>query len=258
MGVLLSGADLCTEALSIIGKASVYERAPDKAILTKALRKLDLLVSHVEGAHRLWHVVPNDQIVPILAGQQTYDLNQILSDRLMVVDYAWLRIFNTSDQTRWNDYGDVPGGLKLGRRWEYEVAARNQPAYGNPCVVYVDGKADAARMFIDRVPQVPEIVPPATEPDLTTNLAIVLRGSMFSPNIDQAGPVDATHEFPVAMQSWLIHALAYDLGNGPITTLEERRLTRIEKDRERLWNELMRWSNREKAKRARFTTFRRV
>lgn len=200
MSRILSINEVCERALRKIGVFSINDSAAPPAAMEEARWWLDMVVGHIAATQRRWWLVPDTKAVTLAAGTVKYPVTTALAepDGVLHIVSAWrVALADTTNRA------EVP----ILRRQEWEERAR------------AGGTGDPEAIWVDRV-DVPTIhVHPTPASPVNYRLEVVYH--RFAPDLSpRAG---RSHAPLTGMrQSWnlaLVHALAAEIGNGPVRKL---------------------------------------
>ena len=226
MAEKLSAGGVAEQALRLIGAFTANDSAADPAEYEVAISALDMLVAELTGRHKFWWLVPATQTVALTAGKATYSLAALLEPKLEFYERAYLV------------RSGLDSPLDLVRRSVYdEIADKTQT--GTPGMVYVE-RADNPTAYVAPVPG-------------SSGLSLKLVGQRYAPDI-AAERGAAPHLFPASWQRYLSHALAADIGNGPVRTLTKSRRDDFREVAKTAFAGLAAFSSREQIDRARFVS----
>lgn len=229
---LLSIREICERSLRKIGSYSINDDGARAEEMEEAQQWLDLIVGHLTGRRRTWWLVPVNATIPLVAGQASYTLDQTLfpDAGMQFAISAWSR--NLADGRR----EEVP----IKRRQEWEELPLLNP--GQPSAVYISR---------DRIPTL-RLYP--VQPNPVTH-ALDLTYQRFSADIT-ARSVNAA--MPDVRETWnlyLITALAYELGNGPVRKLPQDEVREMKAAATDLLADLEAYDAHEQANEPRRTAF---
>lgn len=224
----VTALDVATRALRYVSSYAPYDVSPDQAELGVALECLDDLLAEKVGTEDLWYFVPDTQNVTLTAGESTYLLNTVTNSDLQFIKEV--QVF----------YNGVEVEVELIRRAQYEeLRDSGQLSTGDkPKYVYIERK-DNPKMMVLPAP-------------VLAGYSLKMWGQKYSPDVTQKnGKVDT--EFPKAWGRCLALELAVDIGSGPVVTLQQGHIDRLEGRMTRIQKLLQTFNNKENVRRPRFT-----
>lgn len=224
MSVLLSSAKLATEALRNVGKVSPYDNTVDPESLEITLLRLDLLIAELVGTEEIHWFVPVDQQFALTVDETEYELNTKLSTPIQFVQHVFL--------------------VRNGREIELDQVRRSEL----DARVAAENPEEGFKVYVERDddPMLYTFFTPI-EGDI-----LLIRGQKYASNLT-ANHGSVPHGFPTAWQRSIILQLAADIGSGPIVTLPDNELNRLEKKAGTAFRRLMSFNNRENVRKPRYT-----
>ena len=225
MSVTLSPSAIAILALRRIRSVSPFETGGEGPHLAIALEHLGMVVAELAGTERLWWMTTTDVPVPIVAGQQDYDLAGILTpDPQDIIRAAWI-----DEQQRRH-----PLCLYRLIEWD-EIDDRAYTEAARPEGVYVERSATSTM----------RLYPIPTE-DGTIHLTV----QQVASDISNGGP--DTADLPAAWQRYFVLALSAEIGSGPIERLSETEIGRLNNQANQTKNILLARHRKENVARPRF------
>lgn len=230
---LLTAAKIAEGALQRIGAFASHDEAPDPDELEIALGKLDLIVGELAGVMTCYWLVPDEFVMPLVAGQSDYNLLTALGS-----DYP-----DEGLQFPLSAYLQYPPTVppSTTRRVPIEIVRRRTFLAHDQ----LDQGGYPEEIYIDRLD------PPTLRTFRTINLpgyAIVLHYQTYA--ADQTASEGAhKHGLPAAWQRWAEIATACDIGDGPVRRIKPDALGRLKQEREMALIRLRSFNNREKSTR---------
>lgn len=213
----LTAKDIADRALQRIGAFPATQSQADAGELRRALQWLDMLLNDV-GAKRpiagRWSLLD----IPLEAGVGDYDLADYVG---AAGDAQHVFSVNVVDGN-----GRVTPATML---WEEEAAEKDLNQKGSPCSVVVTR---------DIYPQI-KVYPEPVQADVDNGRVLRLRLQTYAEAIDYTGIADSDPGLRPGWYLWASNALAYEIGNGPVRRLNEDELTRIQKDANTGWADLL-------------------
>jgi hypothetical protein len=224
--VALTAAGIIEDALRLIGVLSPYDTAPEPEHYDIGLRQFDLMVAQLAVTQSIWYFDSGAVRVPLAAGQQSYDLDALITSDVQIVREATLV------------RGNHRTTMTLIRQREFDERRSD-----------TDG---CNEVYITRTSRPIMYVVP-TPSDSTA--FIELRGQGFTRNLtENKGQV--AHDFEKPWESMLYYGLALMLGSGMIITLDVGRLQYIKAMYDDMLHNLMVRAGSENVKKARFVKMR--
>lgn len=196
MAGALTIGQICERALRRIGSYAINDDGARQVEIEEARYWLDLIVGHVAARRRTWWLVPQTAALTLLAGQSSYPLAASLGTLAGVQHVVDVWAIDTqSGQKR---------AVTIARRDEWDA---RQPSESDlPAMVYVDRTDD------------PTLHVWPTPPD-NPRFTLAVTFQRFSTDMRQG---QLSTGMPDLRQTWnlyLITALAYEIGNGPVRKL---------------------------------------
>lgn len=238
MSRLLSINEVCERALRKIGAFSINDAGADAASMEEARWWLDMVVGHIAATNRRWWLVPDTVPVTLTAGTAIYPVTTAIGSAAAVgilhVVSAW-RVSLTDESDR------VPVSILRRREWEEREGAGDAGLVDG---IYVD-RADIPTIRVHRTPADP----------VGHRLDVVYH--RFAPDLS---PRAGRAHVPLAglRQSWnlaLVHALAAEIGNGPVRKLPGDEVRDMQQTARRLLNDLDAYDAHEQANEPRRVEF---
>lgn len=228
MSRVLTVSEICERALRKIGVVSINDSAAPGGYVDEARWWLDMVVGHIVAKQRRWWMVPVSHAVTLTAGQAEYPAATSLGEAagIMHVVSVWrVSLTDASDRAE----------VTIMRRseWEGREAAGST---GIPEAVYVD-RADKPTIRVHPTPSAP----------ILHQLEVVYHrfGPDYSPRVSNPNmPLDAMR------QTWnlaIVHALAAEIGNGPIRKLPADEVRDLQLTAKRLLDDLDAYDAHEQA-----------
>lgn len=196
----LSVTEICERALRKIGEFSINDSAAGAQQMEETRWWLDMVVGHIAAKQRRWWLVPATAPITLVAGQATYPVPPALGEAQGILHMisAWrVALADTTNRE------EVP--LLRRREWEER---QNPGGSGDPECIWVD-RTDVPTISVHPTPMAP----------INYRLEVVYH--RFAPDLS---PRSGRSHVPLAgvRQAWnlaLVHALAAEIGNGPIRKL---------------------------------------
>lgn len=231
MAKLFSAREIATLALRKIGVVSGLDTASSEGKVQIALQHLDLILAHKAGTSRIWSLVPQSATFSYTADAESVNVTSLLGSG------------NQLDLFRHAYNDDTDQEITLLRRAEFDQyrSAGTNP-YPSGDVLYIAGDGDDSyTAYLRPVP--------------TAAKTIRITGQRFSATVSAASNSNSAvaHGFDTAFQLWMVSALAYITGDGPLARMPEDRLARFNEDAARYWIELTSRRGLGQTKAARFT-----
>lgn len=196
MPALLSIGQICELALRKIGSYAINDDGAREVEMEVTRHWLDLIVGHVAARRRTWWLVPETGTITLLPRQSEYALAAAVGATEGVQHVVDVWAVETASGQR--------SMVTIARRDEWDA---RQPSESQvPQMVYVDRTSD---------PQI-HVWPTPPDPARHT-LAVTFQ--RFSTDMRQGR---ITQDMPDLRQTWnlyLVTALAYEIGNGPVRKL---------------------------------------
>lgn len=221
---LLEIREICERALRKIGAYSINDEGAEATQMEEARRWLDLIVGHLTARRRTWWLVPETALLTLQAGRTEYPLRELLPGAPQVqhaIAVSWRERIGGRTE-------DMP----LARRFEWD--ARQPKQAGRPELVYVDR---------DRMPVLYLHPAPAAPP--THDLLLTFQ--RFAADMTRGAPTTPMPDLRETWNLYLITALAYELGNGPVRKLPGDEVREMAGMAERLLGDLEAYENHEQA-----------
>jgi hypothetical protein len=230
--VTLEIRQVCELALQKIGAFSINDAAASAEELERARSWLDMVVGHMCAQRRRWWLVENTGTVTLAAGINSYVLPTALgvaADSIEFVIGAWRVQVDGPER--------VPFDLMRRQEWE----ATTRLTSGPPNQGYID-RATTPTLYVNPVPS-----------DLSYNLDVVWQS--FSPDLVSTS---AATPLPKIRRAWnfaLVHALAAEIGDGPIRKLPADEVKGMRDTAKRLLADLDAYEDQEHADEPRRTEY---
>jgi hypothetical protein len=238
MSRVFSINEVCERALRKIGVFSINDSAAPAFAMEEARWWLDMVVGHIAAKQRRWWLVPDTAVVTLVAGTSEYPVTTTLgageADGVMHLISAW-RVSLTDPSDR------VEVDIVRRRMWEEREGAGTT---GLAEMIWVD-RVKAAKIHLHHVPADP----------VSHRLEVVYH--RFAPDLSpRAG---RSHVALTGMrESWnlaLVHALAAEIGNGPVRKLPGDEVKDMQATANRLMNDLDAYDAHEQANEPRRVEF---
>lgn len=234
MPQLLTIRQVCERALRKIGAYAINDEGASAEEMTVAQEWLDLVVGHVTGRQRTWWLVPETVTISLTAGQTSYALGSTTLPGVDVQHAISVRARKLID-------GRMEP-IEISRREEWDARDTTQGA-GEPQMVYVSREAPQPTLFIHPAPPDP----------LTHDLALTYQ--RFSTDMKAASVNTPLPDLRPTWNLYLITALAYELGNGPVRKLPGDEVKEMKDAAAVLLADLEAYDNHEQANEPRRTAF---
>lgn len=229
---LLEIREVCERALRKIGSYSINDDGARAEEMEEAQKWLDLIVGHLTGRRRTWWLVPGNATIPLVAGQSSYTLDQtLLPDAGM--QFAISAYARTLADGRREE-------VTIARRQEWEGLPLLNP--GPPVAVYISR---------DRIPTL-RVYP--VQPNPVTH-ALDLTYQRFSADITARSVNSPMPDVRETWNRYLITALAYELGNGPVRKLPQDEVREMDAKAAELLADLEAYDAHEQANEPRRTAY---
>lgn len=228
MSRLLTVNEVCERALRKIGEFPINDTAAPGPQMDEARWWLDMVVGHIAATKRRWWLVPSTAAITLTPGTVEYPVASALGEArgILHIISAW-RVSLTDP----SDREEV--AILRRREWEERTGAGTT---GIPESVYVD-RTDTPTIRLHPTPAAPiqhrlEVVYHRFAPDLTPR-----SGRSHTP-------------MEGLRQSWnlaLVHALAAEIGNGPVRKLPGDEVRDMQDTARRLLDDLDAYDAHEQA-----------
>lgn len=230
MATLFSAREIATLALRKAGIVSPQDTAASEDKLLIALKFLDTILSEKSGSGRLWFLVPQSLTFSYTADAASVDITSLLgSTRIDMFRAAY------------ND--DTDDEITLLREADFQTI-KNGGALpftsGRNLYIASDGDGTYTAYML---------------PAPTAALTVRITGQTLTPAVAGAtqSSSELAHGFEMSWQRWMIHALAHDVGDGPLARLPEERLNRFMGIANESWAKLNGYRSGGQRKAVRFT-----
>lgn len=229
---LLEIREICERALRKIGSYSINDQGAIAEEMDEARHWLDLIVGHITSRKRTWFLVPASATIALMPGQTAYPLSG-LGTADSPVQFAIAAFLREIDSGRAHE-------LPLARRLEWEAREPHNP--GPPVLAYVDRSREPTLL----------LHPPP--PDNVLH-EVVLTYQRFSADWTRGANTAPAPDLRESWNLYLITALAYELGNGPVRKLPADEVREMGERARELLKELDDYEMHEQANEPRRTSF---
>ena len=216
---------VCELALQKIGSFSINDTGARANEMERAREWLDMVVGHICATQRRWWMVENTGSVVLQDGVDSYSLAASLgvpSESIEFVIGVW----------RTQPTGGERVPVEIMRRQEWE--ARTILSGGPPAQVYID-RSNTPTMLVSPVPAAP----------ISYGLDLVWQS--FVPDLTSGPETTKLSKIRKAWNLALVHALAAELGDGPIRKLPADEVRDMQRTATRLLDDLDAYENLEHA-----------
>lgn len=222
---LLEVREICELALRKIGSFSINDAGAQAVEIDVARQWLDLLVGHVTSKRRSWWMVPETALITLIGGQDEYPLATALPGGGQQVQHAITVLSRYRQDGRTKE-------LPISRRSDWDARQPMEP--GEPWMVYIDR---------DRQPILRVYPAPATPP--THDLQLTFQ--RFSTDLTLGSRTKPMPDFRETWNLYLVTALAYEIGNGPVRKLPADEVREMRESAEALLIDLETFDAQEQA-----------
>lgn len=234
---LLTVREICERALRKIGEYSIIDQGADAAAMEEARYWLDMVIGHITADQRTWWLVPDTFSFTLTKDAASFDLLDQMATAAPEAGVQFpIEMFVASPSSARFE------PVEIVRRQAYEEI-QDKARGGRPEIVYID-RRNTPTAYLWPVPDQDgysaRLVAQAYVSDLT-------KAKTVNPEF--------TFEARRAWNLYIVTALAYEIGSGPVRTLPDAEVARLEKRSKGLLEELWAYDNHEQANSPKLVAF---
>ncbi|CAB4144089.1 hypothetical protein UFOVP469_11 [uncultured Caudovirales phage] len=243
MSRLLSTAEIIDRALRKIGQFPTRSSGARADDVDETRYWLDMIVGHQSARQRCWWLVPATATFNLVAGQEAYDLAAALGGTQAPNGVEFVIAVVLYNRTTGTDIHEVP----IARRTEWELRRfpnRDRSPDASPWEwseardptvgADVAGQPSLCHVTRDQAPTIHF----APVPDANTDYGVRVVFQSYSPDFTRAAADERILNLRTTWNLWLVTALAYEIGNGPVRKLPADEVRGMKQDAINLRGEL--------------------
>lgn len=266
MAIIMSVEQICERVLRKIGSWAITSSGPREREITETRYWLDMVIGHEASRQRTWWLIGSAATFPLQIGVDSYDLTTVLGAQapdgiqfpvmavlynpVTGVDVHELPLVRGQEWERRNLGPDVVenGAEPNNLLWLPEPPMGTSPAIPTvPMFVYIDR---AQKPTLRCYP-----APAAITEDPTQTYSIRIQFQSFAPDMVKGQSLEKIAKLRSSMNLWIVTAVAAQVANGPVRKAPADEVQDMQKEAQRLRDDLEAYDWQEQAGEPRRVSF---